>query len=391
MRVAENDMTLGSLSGRKKEVTSGEQRSYKSPPGSDVGIARKTERIGTILGPGLRCGWACERETIMRKFAFVLLALSFFLTLPAFAQQQPDWDKVQVKLQKLSGNLYMIQFVSANGGNAGANASVLVGDDGVVLVDAGFAPVAPKLDAALKTISDKPVKYLVNTHWHGDHTGGNAYFGKSAIIIAQDNARKRMETGDDLSRINRVNLLREIFPPFPAAALPVITFNDELTLHVDGEEIRAIHFPRGHTDTDSVIFFMQAKVAQTGTDFVNGNPGGFPAIDLDNDGTGGPQGEIAALGYIVDRMPDDVKVIPGHGGLASKVEVTRYLDVLKSTTAAVQGGIDQGKSLEQLKQEKVLAKWEYLNTRGVMKTDVYLERLYRSLSQKDGSANRSSR
>jgi len=342
-------------------------------------------------------GVAREREstTILRRCVITMVTLVFFAglvgTVPASAQQQPDWDKVQVKLQKLSGNLYMIQFVSANGGNAGANASVLVGDDGVVLIDAGFGPVAPKLEAAIKTISDKPVKYLVNTHWHGDHTGGDAYFGKSAIIIAQDNARKRMETGDDPSRLNRVNLLREIFPPSPAAALPVITFNDELTLHVDGEEIRALHFPRGHTDADCVIFFTQAKVAQTGTDFVNMNPSGFPAIDMDNDGTGGPQGEIAALSYIVDRMPDDVKVIPGHGGLGSRVEVARYLDVLKSTTAAVQAGIDQGKSLEQLEQEKVLAKWEYLDTRGVMKTNAYIERLYRSLSQKDGSTNTSSR
>jgi len=206
-----------------------------------------------------------------------------------------DWDKVQIKLQKLSGNVYMIEFVSPNGGNVGANATALVGDDGVVLVDAGYTPVASKLEAALKTISDTPVRYLVNTHWHGDHTGGDAYFGKSATIIAQDGARKKMETGDDPDRINRVNLLRKTFPPSPAAALPVITFDDELPLHQDGEELRAIYFPHGHTSTDSVIFFTHAKVAQTGTDFVNMDPSGLPPIEMDNDGSGGPQGEIAAL------------------------------------------------------------------------------------------------
>jgi cyclase len=329
------------------------------------------------------------KEIIMGKL-LVLLMLSFLGTTSAVAQQTVDWDKVEVKLQKLSENMYMLQFVAASRGNAGANASALVGDDGIVLVDAGFAPVAPKLEVALKTISDKPVKYLVNTHWHGDHTGGDAYFGKSATIIAEDNARKRMETGDDLSRLNRINLLREIFTPSPAAALPVITFNDELTVHINGEDIRAIHFPHGHTDTDSVIFFSRSKVVQTGTDFVNMDPAGFPAIDMDNDGSGGPQGEIAALGYVLEHTPDDVKIIPGHGNVGSKVELTKYLEVLKGTSAAVQAGIDQGKSLEQLKQEKVLAKWEYLDTR-LMKTDAYLERLYRSLSQRIVTASSSSR
>ena len=321
----------------------------------------------------------------MPRLALVFILLACTVSIPVCAQQQPDWDGVEVKLQKLSENMYMIQFVAPSGGNAGANASAFVCDDGIVLVDSGFSPVAPKLAATLKTISDKTVTYLLNTHWHGDHTGGDAYFGKTAIIIAQDNTRKRMERGDDTSHVHRVNLLRETFPPSPPAALPVITFNDELALHVGGEEIRAIHFARGHTDSDSVIFFMKAKVAQTGTDFVNMNPPGFPAIDMDNDGTGGPQGEIAALGYILDHTPDDEKIIPGHGNLASKAELTKYLDVLKSTSAAVQTGIDQGKSLEQLKQEQVLAKWEYLNTR-VMRTDAYLERLYRSLRQKNVSA-----
>ena len=266
----------------------------------------------------------------MRKFAF--LALWFVLVLPAFAQQQPpilqaferhptDWDKVQVKLQKLAANLYMIQFVSTEG-NAGGNASALVGDDGIVLVDTPYIPVAAHLDAALKMISDKPVKYLVNTHWHMDHTGSNAYFAKSATIIAQDNVRRRMQAGDDPSSPSiRVNLLRDVFPPFPADALPVVTFSDEMTLHVNGEEVRIVHFPKGHTDGDSVVFFMQSKVVHMGSDFVSGRA--FPGIDMDNDGTGGPQGQVVALQYVLDHMPDDVKVIPAHGGLASKLQVTQ--------------------------------------------------------------------
>jgi cyclase len=325
-----------------------------------------------------------KRKAFRHKFAIAAFAVALSPALAAFSQRQPDWANVQVKLEKLSPNFYMVQFVSANGGNAGANASVLVGDDGVLLVDAGYGPVAPKLDAAIKTISDKPVKYLLNTHWHGDHTGADAYFGKTAIIIAQENARKRMQSGDDPDHLNRANLLREIFPPFPPEALPVITFDEQLTLRMNGEEVRAIHFARGHTDSDCVVFFTRAKVAQTGTDFVNMDPPGFPAIDMDNDGTGGPQGEIAALSYIMDKMPDDVRVIPGHGKIGSKREVGRYLNVLEQTSAAVQAGINEGKTLEQLKQENVLGKWEYLNTR-VMKTDAYLDRLYRDLSQQSAS------
>src|ERR1700730_15489576 len=177
----------------------------------------------------------------MPRISLILLFL-FSVAMGVSAQQRKvDWDKVEIHVQKLGDNVYMAQAtgVPAAIGNVG----VLTGDDGLVLVDCEYFELGPKLEAAVKTISDKPIKYIFNTHWHGDHTGGDAYFGTKATIIAQENARKRMETGDDLSRLNRVNLLREIFAPSPAAALPVITFNDELTLHIDGEEIRAMHFP----------------------------------------------------------------------------------------------------------------------------------------------------
>jgi cyclase len=218
------------------------------------------------------------------------------------------------------------------------------------------------------------VKYVLNTHWHGDHTGGNAYFGKSAIIIAQDNVRKKMETETD-RRITNLLL-----------SLPVITFSDQLTLHLNGGELHAIHFAHGHTDGDSLVLFSQTNVVHMGDLFTNFDPPHFPAVDTENDGSGGPQGEIAAAEYVLAKAPDDVKIIPGHGNVASKVELNKYLDVLKGTSAAVQAGMDQGKSLEQLKQEKVLAKWEYLDSPPI-KTDVYLERLYKGLaSQKAGGA-----
>jgi cyclase len=303
----------------------------------------------------------------MRKSAFGFVVSCFFLTLPVLAQeQQPDWDKVQVKIQKVSGNVYLLQ-------GFGGNAAAFLGDDGIVLIDCEQVQLGAKIEAALKTVSDKPVKYVLDTHWHGDHTGGNAYFGKSAIIIAQDNVRKKIETVPD----RRITNL--------AVSLPVITFNDQLTLHMNGAEIRAVHFAQGHTDGDSAVFFPQANVVDTGDLFINWDPPRFPGIDFDRDGGGGPQGEIAAAEYVLARTPDDVKIIPGHGNLASKADLTKHLTLLKDTSAAVQAGINQGKTLDQLKQEKVLAKWEYLEKNGGLKSEVYLERLYNSLSQKTGS------
>jgi len=305
----------------------------------------------------------------MRKFGFLFAVL--FLALPVFGQRNVDWSQVQVKVQKLTDNVYDLSFSNGTGANVGGHVGAFVGDEGIAIVDAGYAPAAPKLEAALKTISDKPVKYLLNTHYHGDHSEGNVYFGKTAIIIAHDNARKKKEAGS------------KSFAPSPAISLPVITFTDRLTLHINGAEIHAIHFAHGHTDGDSIYIFPQGKVVQTGDDFVNWEQPGFPAIDMDGDGSGGVQGQIDVAEYILGHTPDDVKIIPGHGNVASKTDVVKELAVLKGTVAAVQAGIDQGKSLDQLKQEKVLANFEYLNTH--IKTDVYLEHLYNALKNNKGS------
>jgi glyoxylase-like metal-dependent hydrolase (beta-lactamase superfamily II) len=311
------------------------------------------------------------KEKSVRKPIFVLIALAL-LPSSVLAQRQIDWDKVQVKTQKLDENVYLLQFAGPGGpgANVGGNVGALVSDDGLAIVDCGYAPAAPKLEAALKAISDKPLKYVLNTHWHGDHSDANAYFGKTAIIIAQDNARTKMEKGGGL------------FPPSPAIALPTFTFDNRLMLHTKAGDILGIHFEHGHTDTDAIYFFPGGKVVQTGDDFVNWSPPGFPAIEMDNDGSGGVDGQIAADEYILAHAPADVRVIPGHGNLASRDDVVKMLAVLKETRAAVQAGIDQGKSLDQLKQEKAFAKWDYLNESHHIQSDVYFERLYRTLSAK---------
>src|SRR5215470_14440146 len=295
----------------------------------------------------------------MRK---ALLAVIFVSLISAILAAQ-DFSKVEMKVQKVAGSVYMIQ---GAGGNIGAS----VGDDGIVMVDDEFLPLAEKIEAALKGITDKPVKVVLNTHWHGDHTGGNPHFGEKAPIIAQENVRKRLASGGK-TRFGEVK-------PAPKVALPVITFEENVTVHLNGEDIRAIHVPNGHTDGDSVIFFPQSNVVHMGDDFFNG--GMFPFIDIDSGGS--VQGMIAGGEKVLAETPDDVKIIPGHGPLANKEDLRKFVNVLKETSAAVQAGIKQHKTLDQLKQEKVLAKWDSWG-QGFIKTDMYIEILYDSLTQKN--------
>jgi glyoxylase-like metal-dependent hydrolase (beta-lactamase superfamily II) len=302
-----------------------------------------------------------------------LLAIALFIVCvsgPASAQQGVNWDTVQIKTQKLDENVYVLQFMGPGGaaGNAGGNVGAFIGADGIAIVDSGYLQAAPKLEAALKAISDKPITYLLNTHWHGDHTDANQYFGKTAVIVAHENARKKMQAGTTR------------FPAKPAVALPRITFDDRITLHMNDGDLQGVHFDRGHTDTDAVYFFPGGRVVQTGDDFVNWPIPGFPAIEQDTDGTGGVDGQIAALEYILSRAPADVKIIPGHGVVASRDDAVKMLAVLKDTRAAVLAGITQGKSFEQMKQEKAFAKWDYLNESHHIQSDVYFERLYKGLA-----------
>ena len=272
----------------------------------------------------------------------------------ASAQQQ-DFGKVQIKVTKVAGAVYMLE---GSGGNIG----VSVGDDGIVVIDDQFAPLAEKIQAALKGITDKPVLFIINTHWHFDHTGGNAYFRKQGPIIAQENVRERMEKGGTI-------LGMDVKPSKPEE-LPIITFNDRLTVHVNGEDIRAIHFPHGHTDGDSIIFFPKSKVVHMGDDFVTY---GFPFVDLESGGS--VKGTIAACEKVIATVAPDVKVIPGHGKLSTVEDLKPYVAMLKETSARVEKGVREGKTLEQLKGEKVLAGYEKWSGEFIT-TDKFIETLY---------------
>src|SRR5438876_2828046 len=289
----------------------------------------------------------------------------------AAAQQQPDFSKVQIKTTKVTGHIYMLE---GQGGNIAAS----VGEDGIVIVDDQFAPLADKIQAALKElkITDKPVRFVINTHYHGDHTGGNVPFNNAgSTLIAQDNVRKRLESGGIAGNGGSIRMEDK---PAPKAALPIITFEHDVTVHLNGEDIRALHFPAGHTDGDSIILFPKNNVVHMGDDFVRY---GFPFIDVASGGS--VQGMIDAMEKATAQLPADVKVIPGHGALSNLDDVRAFVKMLKETSAVVQKAIDANKTMDQVKAEKILAPWEKFSGQFV-NADAFIETLFNSLTGHKG-------
>jgi glyoxylase-like metal-dependent hydrolase (beta-lactamase superfamily II) len=300
-----------------------------------------------------------------------ILGVTLFVCGGLWAQDN-DFSKVEIKVTKVSGNIYMLE-----GGGAG-NIAASVGEDGIVIVDDQYAPLADKIQAALKNlkITDKPVRFVINTHYHGDHTGGNEPFANTgSTVIAQDNVRKRLETPGIAGNGSSIKMETKAATK---GALPVITFDHDVTVHLNGEDIRALHFPAGHTDGDAIIFFPKNNVVHMGDDFVRY---GFPFIDVSSGGS--VQGMISAMEKCEAQLPPDVKVIPGHGTLSNLDDVRAFTKMLKETSAVVQKAIDEHKTMEQMKQEKILAPWakwsgEFLDA------DKFIETLYNSLTGSKG-------
>ena len=300
----------------------------------------------------------------------LFLALLLAVTpLPVLAQDQ-DFSKIEIKVTPVAGSVYLLQ---GSGGNIAAS----VGPDGIVLVDDEFAPLAPKIAAALHSlgITDKPVRYVINTHYHFDHTGGNLPLATAgSTVIAHDNVRARMATGGALGNGGSVH--RSVEPADPAA-LPVITFDHDVSVHINGEDVRALHFAAGHTDGDAIIYFPKANVVHMGDDYVRY---GFPFIDVDAGGS--VQGMIRACEDVLAKMPADVKLIPGHGELSNLAELREYVRMLKDTSAVVAKALKSGRTLEQMKKDKVLSKWSERYSGDFISTDAYLETLVNSLGKR---------
>jgi glyoxylase-like metal-dependent hydrolase (beta-lactamase superfamily II) len=296
----------------------------------------------------------------VKKFLLPIVSLLFAVS----ASAQTDFSKVEMKATKVAGNVWMLE-------GAGGNIGVSVGDDGLLIVDDQFAPLADKIRAALKGIADKKLHFILNTHWHGDHTGGNVAFGPEATIIAHDNVRKRLATEQKSTVFNSTT------PPSPKEALPVITFDQTLTVHFNGEEIRAIHYPKGHTDGDSVIFFSASNVVHLGDDFFAGR---FPFVDLESGGS--VEGLVKNIGELIAKIPADAKLIPGHGPISTLDDLKSYHRMLQQTTEIVRGKIKAGKTLDQIKSEGLPAEWAPWGT-GFIKTDRWVETIYKSLTAKN--------
>ena len=267
----------------------------------------------------------------------IATGLASGLARPAAAQQ--EMSDVEITATRVADNIYMLQ---GRGGNIG----VYVGSDGVLLVDDQYAPLVDKIRAALGEIVGGAVEleFVLNTHWHGDHVGGNVEFGAEAPVIAHTNVRERMSTRQETSF--------GVVEPSAPEALPVLTFGDSVSIHFNGEEIRAIHYPHGHTDGDAVIFFTGSNVVHMGDVHFSGL---FPFIDLSSGGS--VRGVIDAVTRVVEQVPSDASVIPGHGPLSTVDDLREYLEMLKESVAFVEAGIEAGKSLDDLKAEGVPERW----------------------------------
>jgi cyclase len=296
----------------------------------------------------------------MRKIqsAFLWLALA---AVPAAAQDR-DFSKVQIKATQVAGNVYMLE---GAGGNIGAS----VGPDGILIVDDQFAPLADKIRATLREIGPGKLQFILNTHWHSDHTGGNPVFGKEATIIAQENVRRRLAADQSVGG--------EKVAASPKEALPVITFGDALSVHFNGEEIKVIHFPHGHTDGDSVIFFTGSNVVHMGDDFFTGR---FPYVDL---GSGGSvQGLIENVEKVLAQIPSNAKVIPGHGPLSTPADLETYHKMLIETSGIVRTKIAAGKDLATIQKEGLPDVWKEWGT-GFINAEAWIGTVFESLQGKD--------
>ncbi len=262
-----------------------------------------------------------------------LLAASLVSTtfIPA-AFSQDRFEKVQIEATALKGSVHML---TGMGGNIGVSA----GDDGILIIDDQFAPLAEKIAAALGELgSDKP-KYVINTHYHGDHTGSNAFFHshKGATILAHDNVRVRLANDEKVS----------------PDALPAITYENGIKLHFNGETIHIMHLESGHTDGDSIVWFEQPDVMHTGDLFFNGV---FPFIDLKSGGS--VKGYIESVKQVMAKIDDDTVLIPGHGALSNKAEYTTFLAMIEETFAFVKAQKAQGKSLEAITEAGLDSQWD---------------------------------
>lgn len=298
---------------------------------------------------------------IALAFALGFTGATLASSTPAAAQA---WDAVVVESVPVAASVHMVT-------GRGGNLAVSTGPDGIFLVDDQFAPLTPKIQAALRKLHEKPTRFVLNTHWHGDHTGGNENFGRSgSMIIAHREVRERMS-------VPQVQALRgRTVPASPAEALPILTFADDLRFHLNGEEIHVFHVPNAHTDGDAVVHFLGSDVIHLGDVFFNGF---YPYIDLDSGGS--VAGMISAQDQVLERATESTKLIPGHGPLATRAELQSARDMLAVVEQRVRAAIDAGDTLETLQSKTPLAEFEKEWGGGFMSSSQFLTIVYTDLNR----------
>jgi cyclase len=297
---------------------------------------------------------------MQRFFASCLVILSMLLPALAHGDNSHFANKqdVTVKTQKVSGNVYMLQ---GQGGNIGA----VAGPEGILIVDNDYKAVSQKLSDALKELGAATPRFVLNTHWHGDHTEGNDFFGKQqSVIVAHANVRKRL--------LDPPVIFGRKTAPYASHALPIVTYTESMSLHLNGEEITLRHYPNGHTDGDTVVFFKNANVVHFGDNFFVGR---FPFVDIDSGGS--VQGLLVTLDSLIKTLPADAKLIPGHGPLASLNDLKAYRDIIAESSKIITDAMKAGKTAADIKKDGLPEKFKSAGS-GFIKTDAWIDIVMRS-------------
>ncbi|MEJ7812079.1 MAG: MBL fold metallo-hydrolase [Gemmatimonadaceae bacterium] len=302
------------------------------------------------------------------RFA-ALAALAVALASPTvpiagpLAAQQRDVAQTPVNIIRLTENTAMLV-------GAGGNIGVSIGTDGTFLVDDQFAPLTPKIRAILDSVDKRSIRFVLNTHWHGDHTGGNENLGKAgALIVAHENVRRRMSVGQFIRQLG------DTVAPSPSAALPVVTFTDAVTFHLNDDEIHAFRVPPAHTDGDAIVHFRKANVIHMGDTYFNGS---YPFIDLSSGGS--LEGMVHAADTAIALSNESTRVIPGHGALSNKGELTAYRDMLAAIRDRIRKQVVAGKKLDAVLASKPTQEWDETWGKGFIKPAQFVETAYTSLA-----------